>query len=94
MHYRHRTRGGDDAAFFTNPPAYTVAVVTSDWTVEADYTNWRLRSMKGQERSSVNPDQVAAKLRIRGRLGRSVRKYGRGYEQWLLLRNRNGAERT
>src|SRR6516225_6298847 len=53
--------------FFTNPLAYTVAVVNpSDWTVEADYTNWRLRSMKGQERSSVNPDQVAAKLRKRG----------------------------
>ena len=52
--------------FFTNPLAYTVAVVNlNDGIVEADYTNWQLRSTKGQERSPVNPDQVAAKLRRR-----------------------------
>jgi hypothetical protein len=52
--------------FFTNPLAYTVAVVNlNDGTVEADYTNWRLRSTKGQGLSSVNPDRVAAKLRKR-----------------------------
>jgi hypothetical protein len=52
--------------FFTNPLAYTVAVVNvNDGSVEADYTNWRLRSTKGQELSSVNPDRVTAKLRKR-----------------------------
>jgi hypothetical protein len=52
--------------FFTNPLAYTVAVVNlNDGPVEVDYTNWQLRSTKGQKRSSVNPDQVAAKLRKR-----------------------------